>query len=111
MAKAHAATIANGASLSDAINLGDDIPVGLQMPAAWTAAVVTFAASYNGSTYVSVRKNDGTEYTATVAVDQQVALDPAIMAACQFLKVRSGTAASAVNQGAARVIQVLTVEG
>ena len=39
------ATIANGASLSGAVYVGNRRLIGIQMPAAWTAAVLTFQVS------------------------------------------------------------------
>jgi hypothetical protein len=80
------------------------------MPAAWTAADITFQASFDNSTYYNVHDESGNEYTLTVAVDRYVTLDPVDLAGASYIKVRSGTAAAATNQGAARTIFVVVRE-
>ena len=108
-----AAVIASGASLSGAIDLkaGRRTLVALQMPATWTAASLTFAVSHDGTTYVPLYW-DGGEYTIEAAggaaASLGVSLEPSAFAGWPFVKVRSGTAASAVNQAAARTIQAVT---
>ena len=49
---------------------------------------------------------DGTELTVTVAASRHVALAPDGLRSARWLKLRSGTAGSPVNQGADRVIGV-----
>lgn len=106
-------SIANGESLSGALSLtpGTRQLVALQMPAAWTAASLTFAVSADGTTYVPLYW-DGAEYTILAAggatTSTGVSLEPAAFAGWAYVKVRSGTSGSAVNQGAARSITVLT---
>lgn len=110
---AETAVIANGASLSGTIDLGagERQLVGIQMPAAWTAASLTFAVSHDGVTFVPLYW-DGAEYTIAAAggaaASLGVSLEPSAFAGWPFVKVRSGTAASAVNQGAERTLVVLT---
>jgi hypothetical protein len=104
------ATIANGASLSAALDLSERTPVALLMPAAWTAASITFQASFDNSTFYNVFTAAGSEYTLTVDVDQYIIIDPVNLAGASYLKVRSGTAAAAQNQGAARSIGLVTRE-
>lgn len=104
------ATIANGASLSDVVELPDVAGfyvMGIQMPAAWTAASLTFQGSADGGAYGDVYDVDGTEVTVTTAAGRYITLDPATLAGLTFLKVRSGTAAAAVAQGAERKITLL----
>lgn len=106
-------TIANGASLSGALalNPGSRQLVGLQMPAAWTAASLTFAVSHDGVTFVPLYW-DGAEYTIAAAggaaASRGVSLEPSAFAGWPYVRVRSGTAGSPVNQGAERTLQVLT---
>ena len=45
-------TIANGTSLSAAVNLGSGKLRGIALPAAWTAAVLSFQVSLDGTTFV-----------------------------------------------------------
>ena len=106
-----AATIAESGSLSTEVDLGAGrILCGIDMPADWTAANLTFQASYNtGGTFDNLYDQYGNEKNITAAEDRYIALDdPAFWLGVRYLKVRSGTAASAVNQGAARTIQLIT---
>lgn len=102
------ATIANGASLSDAVQLDGSALVGIVMPATWTAANLTIQASHNDSTYNNVYDELGTEKTIVAAASRYISLNPADFAGSDSIKVRSGTAGTPVNQAAARsVILVL----
>lgn len=103
------AVIANGASQSGVINIRSFLVGALQMPAAWTAAVITFLASDSeNGTFDPVYDDSGTEVSVTVAASRVVGLDAVAgsLAACQYLKLRSGTVGAAVNQGAERTIKV-----
>ena len=99
-------TIANGASLSDAADMKGHSLVALEMPAAWTAADITFEASPDGVTYNDVHIEAGTERTLTVAVDRFVLMDQTLWKGVRFLKVRSGTSSVPVNQLAERSIRL-----
>lgn len=113
------ATIANGASLSGAVDLFssgtkedfDPTLAGIEMPAAWTSAKISFQVSTDGTTYGSLFKIDGsTEYTidvsgytaASSSVVRSVPVEPQLFLGWRYVKIRSGEAASPVNQGAAR---------
>lgn len=99
------AVIANGASLSGAFNLMGRIPAGIYMPAAWTAAGLSFQVSYDDVTYYNLRSLAGAaEYTAAAAADEYVPLDFTLFYGVRFVKVRSGTLGTPVNQGAARTL-------
>ena len=97
-------TIANGASVSDAIDLSGTTLCGYIMPSAWTSASITFQASVDGTNFYDLYDQYGTEVTHTVSPSRFVALTPSDMASIRYIKFRSGTAASAVNQGAQRQI-------
>lgn len=101
------ATIANGASLSDALDLGNARLYSIQMPAAWTAAALTFQASAEGVTYADVHDTNGTELSYTVAASRFVRLTPDPWFGTRFLKIRSGTSGTPVNQGGARIITLV----
>jgi len=98
--------IANGASLSDPIDLTGLVLVGLQMPSAWTAAAITFQASADGTTYADFY-SAGSELSLTVSASQFIRLDSSIMLSARWWKVRSGTSGTPVNQGAARTIMAV----
>lgn len=101
-------TIANGASLSGELPVGRGCTVvGIVMPAAWTAANLTFQASHDGTTFNNLYDN-GTEYTITAAISRYIAVDPNKFDSISRLKVRSGTAGAPVNQtGADRAITLV----
>jgi len=100
-------TIANGASLSDAVDLGRLSPVGILIPATWTAAVLTFQGSPDGVTYGKMCDTAGEVQIASVAGGEYVVLNPLAFGGVRFLKVRSGTAAAAVAQGGARTLRLV----
>jgi len=102
------ATIANGASLSDAINLRGEVLVGIEMPAAWTAANLTFQASMDNATYLNVYSAAGAELVVTAAASQFIWVDPSNFAGCRWIKVRSGTSGTPVNQGAERLVGLVS---
>jgi hypothetical protein len=108
------ATIASSASVSNAIDLqfGFRSVLGVQMPDGWTAASITFEVSHDSTTWsqlyapgfgvVTVAAADG------AAADLAFSLNPAFFAGWSFVRVRSGTTAAPVTQGAERVLRVLT---
>lgn len=113
--KTFTCTIANGASLSDAINLRGYTPMLLIMPATWTAASVSFQTSNDGATFGNlyyVSTLAVTEYAITSpAADYQIVLPPEVFfTGATHLKIRSGTAGSAVNQGGARTMTLVCRE-
>ena len=104
-------TIAQGQSISDAADLRDGVPVAIEMPAAWTAAAITFrAAPEPGGTFRDVY-NGGTELSVTVGASRYVILDPALVEALAggVLALRSGTAATPVVQNAGAATTVTLV--
>ena len=103
------ATIANGASLSGETDLYPGILVGIWMPATWTAASLTFQVlSPDGSTWLELYTYPGAELTLTVGAGQFLAVDPAQWKGITAVKVRSGTAASPVNQGQQSIVNLVT---
>jgi len=99
--EAATATIASGASLSAAVDMQGRALTGILLPAAWTAAGVTFSVSHDGITYGDLYGESG-EYSLTVGASSFVGLNPGALMGFRFIKVRSGTAAAAVNQAAQR---------
>lgn len=102
-------TIASGASESDTVDLESMLLVGLVMPAAWTAADITFlTAMHNYGPYYPVYDDEGNEVTILVDAGRAVGIDKAAvkLAAFRYIKLRSGTVGTPVAQGAARVIGI-----
>lgn len=102
------ATIAISSSLSSAVELTDGPLVRLVIPSAWTTANITFQTSYDGTNYADLYDKAGTEYTVTVGgASREIAVPIADWIGIRYIKVRSGTTGSAVNQAAARTIQLV----
>jgi alkyl hydroperoxide reductase subunit AhpF len=103
------ATIANGQSLSGEADLGEGrVLVGIIMPAAWTAAVLTFQAGAATGVVANVYQFGG-EVSYTVDASRYIALQDVMhFYGARYVHVRSGTAAAAVAQGAERVITLVT---
>jgi hypothetical protein len=106
-----AASIANGAALSAAVNIAHDYLFAIEMPAAWTAAAITFDVSYDGTTFNPLYNDSGTEISFTVAASRFVVItDPSRFFAVKKLKVRSGTVGTPVNQGGARTVNLIVLQ-
>lgn len=104
-------TITNGTALSGAVALGEQVLVGIQMSAAWTSASLSFQISIDGgTTWLDLYDDSGTEVTLspTSPAGKFLAISPDPFAGAVFLKVRSGTTGTPVNQGADRVLTLLT---
>jgi hypothetical protein len=101
-------TIASGQSLSGEAPLGDGTLCGIAMPAAWTAAGLSFQASVDGGTTWLEMQSISAALAVTAAQGQYIALDPAVWRGINDIKVRSGTSGSAVAQAADRVLTLIT---
>ena len=100
------AVIENGGSLSGAVDLGGRKLVAIVMPDTWTAASLTFQASPDGTNYFNVY-DDPTERKLTVAASYYSALNIADWVGFRWLKFRSGTAGTPVNQAAERTLTLV----
>lgn len=81
--------------------------VGIQMPADWDAADITFAAAVESDgTFGPVKDADG-EVSFTVDADDYVVVDYNLFRGINFLKIRSGTEAVPVAQAADRSIKLI----
>lgn len=94
-------TIANGQTVSGAIDLGEFVLVGLQN-ATLTSTAMTFQASSDGVTYVAVKKVDGNSYSITVASDTYTAIPMTDLVGLRYIKVVAGSA-----EGAARTVLLM----
>ena len=100
------ATIANAASLSDVVEVGEGVVVGFLVPA-FTAAVITFQGSDDGVTFKDLKDAAAAEISIASSVGDVYFAAPAALNSAAFLKVRSGTSAAPVAQGAQRLIKVV----
>ncbi len=100
------AVIASGGNLSASVDIGPGVVLsGIQMPAAWTAAVLTFQVSADGVTYGNKFDAFGTEYqvaSASATAGQFISLPPSDFVNERYIKVRSGTSGATVAQTPAR---------
>jgi tryptophanyl-tRNA synthetase len=104
-----AVTIPSGTAIMAAgVNLGGATLIGIVLPAAWTAANLTFTASVDDSTYNEVTDSAGTAVSVTAAAARYIPINPATLPGLQYLKVRSGTAGVPVNQAADRILYLVT---
>ena len=95
------------ASLSNAVLCGGLRLNGIITPNAWTTANLTFQVSIDGTNYNNLYDASGNEYTVIAAASRHILLDVRAFQSFTFLKVRSGTASTPVNQGADRVLTLL----
>lgn len=102
------ATIANGESLSGAVVIQNAAVVGIIMPGTWTAAVLTLQGSADGTTFTDLYDPFGAEIVIAAAASRHIVIPPASLNGLAAIKLRSGTAGAAVNQGGARTITVVT---
>ncbi len=98
-------TIASGTALTAAINLADRRPCRIEMPAAWTAAALTFQVSSDGVTFRDFYDQSGNEYSISAAaalINRAILMTINGWIGVQYLKIRSGTSSAPVNQAAQR---------
>ena len=83
----------------------------IQMPAAWTAADLTFQGAVTlAGTYADVYDSDGNELTVSAAQARAIGLTAAeasVLRAFRFVKMRSGTSAVPVQQAADRTVTLI----
>ena len=101
------AVIASGQSLSSVIDLEQLNITGFLIPASWTTAKLTFQASPDGTTFGDVQDSSGNEIQLTVAAGKFVGVNLSELSGLRFIKVRSGTSGTPVNQGADRTISIV----
>lgn len=104
------ATIAKNGTLSGVVNLNGYNKFTIIMPSAWTTASITFQACDTPSgTFVNLLAETGGEVTVSVAANGVYPLttSSASLSYLPYIKIRSGTAASPVQQTAERVIKII----
>jgi hypothetical protein len=113
------ASIANGGSLSGAITLEGFVLMAIQMPAAWTAADITFDGSVDGGlTFAPVFDDGGSEVKILAASAASLAGKICVnatllekLAALSAIKIRSGVTGATVNQVGAQRDFVFILKG
>jgi hypothetical protein len=103
------ATVPNGQSLSGSIALDRNWLIAMALPAGWTAASITFRGSRDGgTTWLDLYSDTGEITVSSAAAGRGIVLPPTLLHGWPLIRLRSGTSASPVAQGADRAI-VLTV--
>lgn len=103
-------TISAGASLSASVDLGPNRPFGIIVPAGWTAASITFQASADGINFFNVFDDTGAELTLVAAASEYLVFSsPAKILGLRWIKLRSGTSGTPVNQVSSAALIVVGV--
>lgn len=96
------AIIPTGQALSSPVKLGERKHVGLIMPAAWTAADITFQVSADGTTFVNLYDKTGAEVVYKAVAGAGIQISDFDLAPWSHIKIRSS-----VNQADDREILVV----
>jgi hypothetical protein len=108
VASKHTVTITNGTSLSTVAHVGEETLVGIILPAGWDVAALTFQVSNDNVTFYNLYDKDAEVTVTSAAGSRSVALDPVKTFPYPYLKIRSGTSGTPVNQTADRSIILLS---
>jgi hypothetical protein len=108
MSKVEVLTIASGASLSDVLDCRGFRISAIEIPSAWTAASVTFVHGMTSSGTFQKLSADADEVVEQASASETMAVksNAVSLSGLAFVKLRSGTAASPIAQGATRTINV-----
>jgi len=87
-------TIADGATTSGVLRVGDYLPAGIKTPAGWTTADITFTVSESeGGTFVPMYNTSGSVVTiSAAAASRWYAIAPQDFAGTPYLKLVSSVA-------------------
>jgi len=109
-------TIGENESLSDVIDVRGFRQMALGMPSEWTTANITFQnADKEDGDFLDVYDDDGDELLVKAAADRLIVLSGQaekmpdsmnVVAPLRFIKLRSGTSGTPVDQGDDRKIKV-----
>lgn len=106
------ATIANGTSESGTVDLFGTSILGFIAPAAWTAAALNIETSVDGTNWVTAGLFDSAGAAvsswSSITAGAGYSVDPVAMLAWRYIRLRSGTTGTPVNQGADRVFTIVT---
>lgn len=101
-------TIPINTALSNAVDLGGFTPVGIYLPGAWTAAALGIVASPDNNQFSTVNTPTAEYAIASPVAGTLTAIPPTdLLVVDRWIKIRSGTAASPVNQAAARTLTIV----
>lgn len=98
------AKIAASAALSGPVFIGGRL-TSVAVASDWTAAVITFQGSQDGVTWYNIYDSAGNEVSVTIAAGDLASVDN--FDGAVYMKVRSGTSGSPVNQTNAESVVLL----
>lgn len=103
-------SIANGASVSGTIDLLRTAIVGFVAPASWTTAALNIEVSTDGTSWSSLYDAYGsaTGSLSALVAGAAYAVDMVSLLPFRYVRLRSGTSASPVNQAAQRDFKIIT---
>lgn len=99
--QAQSVAIANGTTTTDVIPTGGFVPVGIELPAAFTGTTVTFTVASSATGTFQPLYNSAGAVSYTVAQGRYIAIDPKDFYGVAFFKIVSGS-----SEGAARAFTV-----
>ena len=105
-------TIANGAWLTDAIDLDNEVLAAIKTPSAWTTAAISFQASIDGTNFDDLYDSGGTEVSiasGNVAANRFVAFQSSLidlLRGVRYIKIRSGVTGAPVTQSGLRTLRL-----
>ncbi len=102
------ATIADGQSLSAGVNLQTKTLTGVIVASTWNTAALTFQGSYDGTNYFNLFNGASELSYAAIAASTWVLVDPTLFYGLPYIKVRSGTAGSAVAQTGDTIVTLIS---
>lgn len=104
----NAATIGTGTSVSGAVDVHGTNLVGIIAPAGWDAAALTMQVSVDGSTWFDLFDTSGAEVSIVVTAGKFIGIPATALSGLDFVRLRSGTTAAAVNQTADRAFTLVS---
>lgn len=107
----HTAIIALSASLSNAINVGSEVPSAVVVRTDTEGAALTFQGSYDGTNFFNIYEDDSGSAELAVAVTANTInlLPRDKFRGIPIIKIRTGTSSSPTAQsGAAATLTLLT---
>lgn len=91
------ATIANGQTVSGAVDLNDLVFAGFMTPAAFTGTAVTFQGSVDGANYAQICDDTGTALSVTVTTSKSYSINPIYFLGYTHIKLVSGSSEAAAR--------------
>jgi hypothetical protein len=101
------ATIASGASLSGIIDLGTNDLIGIIFPATWTTASITFQFSIDGTNFYDAYSSTAELSSTAASASRMISINAVTYDMGRYIKIRSGTSATPVNQAADRILTLI----